>query len=147
MAIDSRNKRSSAGSMLFINHAPLPDGTIGAADRRQVSGFYAGIAATGPIVYASYGGPFLLEKVNYDLDMAYYLEVYMRATSGTAHARLLNVTDNAAISLSELSTVSSTFTRLRSSALALADSKEYAVQLGVQGADTGEAKAGTLLMY
>jgi hypothetical protein len=49
MAVDSRNKRASASGMPWMPIAPTPDGTIGAADRAQISGYYAGISlGSGP---------------------------------------------------------------------------------------------------
>lgn len=44
MAVDTEDKRRSAGSLLWMQHLPVPDGAISAADRRQVSGLYSGIA-------------------------------------------------------------------------------------------------------
>lgn len=44
MAIDSRNKRASAGHLPWMAVAPTPDGGIDSeADRRQVGGLYSGI--------------------------------------------------------------------------------------------------------
>lgn len=48
MAIDTEDKRRSAGSLLWMQHLPVPDGAIGTADRRQVSGLYSGIATDPP---------------------------------------------------------------------------------------------------
>lgn len=47
MAVDSRNKRSSATSVLRMwdANAPLADGTIGEYDRLQVAAMYSGISA------------------------------------------------------------------------------------------------------
>ena len=59
MAIDSRNKRASAGSLLGLELLPLADGTVGVPDRLQVAGLYAGIAAAMPLVIVY--GPFWLD--------------------------------------------------------------------------------------
>ncbi len=48
MAIDTADKRSSAGSLLGWEILPIPDGTIGVADRLHVAGLYRGIAADAP---------------------------------------------------------------------------------------------------
>ena len=55
MAIDSRDKRASASSSIygmprFGGVAPTPDGTISAADRMHITGFYRGIAAASPVL-------------------------------------------------------------------------------------------------
>lgn len=45
MAIDTRERRASAGAcgLLGLVIPPIPDGTIGAGDRLQLLGMYAGI--------------------------------------------------------------------------------------------------------
>lgn len=65
MAIDTLQKRQSAtgprGALPWFRrfHSPLPDGTIGAADRQQLPGWYAGIAAsTPPVVSDVYASDF-----------------------------------------------------------------------------------------
>lgn len=45
MAIDTENKRRSTMAVL-----PVPDGTVGQADRQQVAWIYAGILVTASIV-------------------------------------------------------------------------------------------------
>lgn len=45
--LDTREKRASAWGFLYTV-PPLPDGTIGAADRKQISWFYVGIALVEP---------------------------------------------------------------------------------------------------
>ena len=51
MAIDTRNRRASAGAcgLVMLVALPIPDGTIGAADRAHSAGFYAGIALDAPV--------------------------------------------------------------------------------------------------
>ncbi|MCG8694678.1 MAG: hypothetical protein MI806_26015 [Minwuiales bacterium] len=48
MAVDTRDKRASiiGMQMPWAPVPPLPDGAIGAADRLQLAGLYAGIPAT-----------------------------------------------------------------------------------------------------
>jgi hypothetical protein len=48
MAIDTREKRASAGAWFLDMLAPNPDSAISAADRLQISGLYSGIAAASP---------------------------------------------------------------------------------------------------
>lgn len=45
MAIDSKDKRNSAGSLLGCELLPDPDGGISTADRLHCAGFYRGIVA------------------------------------------------------------------------------------------------------
>jgi hypothetical protein len=44
MAIDTANKRSSAGNLWFLDTFPTPDGTVAAVDRQHVAYLYAGIS-------------------------------------------------------------------------------------------------------
>lgn len=52
MAIDTRDKRASAGAcaLVWLVALPTPDSTISAADRAHSAGFYAGIAAGTPSI-------------------------------------------------------------------------------------------------
>lgn len=56
MAIDSEDKRASAGGFFGLTIMPKGDGTINAADRLQVAGLYRGFAAAAPTAVVS--GPF-----------------------------------------------------------------------------------------
>lgn len=50
MAVDTLDKRASAGSLPWLAIAPTPDGTIDGDDRIQVAGLYRLVAATPPVV-------------------------------------------------------------------------------------------------
>ena len=78
--------------------------------------------------------------------MVAYFEVYLRATTGTARARLHNDTDDVSVAGSEVVTTSPTYVRLRSGALTLLDGRVYSAQLGAEGSDTGAFKAAKLVM-
>lgn len=57
MAVDTRDKRFSAASLMGLEVMPNPDGGFGtAANRQQVGGYYSGIAADAPASIVS--GPF-----------------------------------------------------------------------------------------
>ncbi len=45
MAVDTENKRRGAINLLPLTVAPVPDGTIDAADRAQAAWVYSGIAS------------------------------------------------------------------------------------------------------
>lgn len=99
--------------------------------------------------YTSLGMPFLYTANNWGTGgsgVSFYLEVYMRQTTGTVYARLLNETDTTAVTGSTLSTTSSTFTRVRTAALTLTDGKTYRVQFGKIGADAGKTMGGKLVV-
>ncbi len=138
MAIDTRDKRASAGSLLWLATLPDPDGTIDAGDRLQVAGLYRGIAASA-VVYVLIGEVFSYTSANYGPGLANYFEVFHRATTGTAYARLYNTTDSAVVTGSEVNTASGTLVRQRSGAITLADGKTYRAQFGTVAADAGEA--------
>lgn len=83
------------------------------------------------------GRPFLFTAANWGGTVNFFLEVYLRATSGTAEAELYNVTDGATVANSNVSTTSSAFVRLRSAAVTLVDGKEYRLQLAREVAAGG----------
>lgn len=57
MAVDTENKRRSAPNFYPFVIAPVPDGTIGGADREQATGIYSGITPIVPSVMCSvFGG-------------------------------------------------------------------------------------------
>lgn len=63
--------------------------------------------------------------------VAYYFEAFIASTSGgTAKARLYNVTDNAAVTGSEVSSASTTVDRQRSAAITLSGDKVYRSEFG-----------------
>jgi len=46
MAIDDTNKRRSAQNLPWFIICPAPDGTVSAADRELIAGYYCGILAS-----------------------------------------------------------------------------------------------------
>lgn len=68
------------------------------------------------------------------------LEAYLKATTGTVHARLYNETDDTGVANSQVEHSTSTRTRTTSSALTLTDAKTYRAQLGRSGTDVGSGK-------
>ncbi len=68
MAINSRDKRMSATTIVYGlpglgGPPPTPDGTINAADRMHITGFYRGIAAASPVAVVARRTSGLLLKV------------------------------------------------------------------------------------
>ena len=43
MAVDTRDKRSSAINFITVTVAPIPDGVINKSNRKQISWIYGGI--------------------------------------------------------------------------------------------------------
>ena len=82
--------------------------------------------------YRSFGLPFLYTTANWSGTPSIFFEVFMRATSGTARARLYNETDAVAVTNSDVSTASVTYVRIRSAALTLTDGKVYVAQFGTE---------------
>lgn len=145
MAIDSVDRRASAGSLLGLEILPTPDGTVAAVDRLQTAGLYSGISALDVVSYTSMGDIFLFTSANWTPAPTWYLEATMRATSGTARARLFDLTDTAEVADSPVTTASATHDRVRSSAITLTDAHEYEAQFGTTGADSGEARGANLI--
>jgi hypothetical protein len=145
MAVDTRDKRFS---MMGISQPvpsvyPNPDAAIGTADRAHWIFLYSGIALSA-LVYTSYGLPFLYTAANW-AQITFYLEAYLKATTGTVYFRLYNETDGAEVLNSEVSTTSAVSTRLRTAALSMADGKVYRLQFGKSGSDAGETYGGKLI--
>ena len=95
--------------------------------------------------YTSYGLPFLFTSANWG-SVSIYLEVYIRATAGTVLGRLYDDSAGSAVSGSEVSTPSWSFTRLRSSALTLIDGNTYRLQFGRAISAAGEFLGGKLVV-
>ena len=71
----------------------------------------------------------------------------MKATTGTVQARLYNVTDSTAVAGSDISTVETSYTRVRSSSFSLTDGKEYQVQAGRAGSGAGFGFGGRVIDF
>lgn len=69
----------------------------------------------------------------------------MRATTGTARARLYDETAGTAVASSTLDTSSATLARYRTGALTLTDGDVYRSQFGVTSGDAGETHGAKLI--
>ena len=67
-----------------------------------------------------------------------YFEAYLRATTGTVYADLYDETGSASVSGSQVSTTSSSFVLVRSSALTLTLNNTYRPRFGIVGTDAGQ---------
>lgn len=94
--------------------------------------------------WTSKGKPFLYTAANWE-NISFYLEVYIRATSGTAGARFYNDTDSIVVDNSTVQTTKTTFQRLRTDSLVLVDGKVYRVQFGTPAIGNGEAWGASLI--
>jgi hypothetical protein len=76
-----------------------------------------------------------------------YFEATMAATAGggTAYAELYNVTDTASVASSEVTTTSTTPTRLRSGAVTLTTAKQFKVRTKAQSGTTARVYAARLI--
>jgi len=134
----------------FVTHPNIPI-IIGRSDaeldpaianypfqRPVFTGFVVGNAP--PIAYdaTGYGTCILqIDPTLYPSAAAFYMEAVLKSDTGTAAARLFNITDAAAVALSEVTTVSTSFVRLRSAALTLpAGPREYRIEPGFSAAAT-----------
>lgn len=106
---------------------------------------YLQIPAISTPTWFSYGSRFLYTASNWGT-VTFYLEVYMRALTGKAFARLYNETDSVPIFNSVVATKSSTHVRLRSSAITLTDGKVYRVQFGRISGDSGSFISGRIIV-
>ena len=90
-------------------------------------------------------GTLYLDTDLFKFKIALHLEVYMRATTGTVYGRLIDSANNV-VTNSEVSTASTTFQRLRSSALTLVNGETYRNQFGKAGGDAGEFLEARIIM-
>jgi hypothetical protein len=99
--------------------------------------------APGVTYFTTDDQPWVYTAANWPSTINFYLEAFLKATSGTVYARLYDDDGAAAIANSVVSTSNVAFTRLESSAISgaddLTDGNTYRFQLG---ADTGAS--GTL---
>ena len=107
---------------------------------------YTFAAKDAGIVYVvDKGDVFYFDSANYGSG-SWYFEVYYRATSGTAYARLWDITGAAAVADSTQDTTEGSLVRERSVALALVDGREYRVEFG-SGDGAGGKAAGAKLIF
>jgi hypothetical protein len=92
-----------------------------------------------------YGAPFLFTAANWENNIEFYLQVYMKANVGTSQAKLYNITDASVVTGSLLTTSATTLTRLRSTRLTLEDGKEYMIQFCATGGSSGAFKDARLI--
>jgi len=147
MAIDSQNKRASAGSLLGLEMLPLADGTVGTPDRLQIAGLYVGIPAAGAsaFTWTPAGGVFLYTRANWKA-VDFHLEAYLKALAGVAYVHLKSITTSTVLPLSQINTAEAGYTRVRSDALTLVDGNEYEVELGVAAGDSGNIRSTRLVV-
>ncbi len=91
------------------------------------------------IAWVFIGGIFKYVLANFSPVLSRYFEAYYRATTGTAYARLYDVTADSAVGGSAVNTASTALVRQRSGALALTDGDEYRAQFGKASGDAGAA--------
>lgn len=96
------------------------------------------------------GSSFLYTAANWGA-VTWYLEVYVRATSAKALARLYDITSSAEVANSSVVIDAGSIgvllvpTRARSLVLTLVDGHEYRVQYGVQDGGSGAAVSAKLI--
>lgn len=121
------------------------DGTVDLDDRQHLLDCYSGIAFGAGVVYFLQAGAFSYVAANYGT-VAFFFEAFHRARSGTAYARLYDVTLAAAVAGSTVNTASATHVRQRSGALTLTDGSTYEAQFGKSGTDAAAAMGGKVVI-
>ena len=89
------------------------------------------------IAWVFIGGIFKYVLANFSPVKAHYFEAYYQANTGTAYARLYDVTADSDVFGSAVNTASATLVRQRSDALAMTDGNEYRAQFGKASGDVG----------
>lgn len=96
------------------------------------------------VTFNSHGALFLYAAANWD-NHEFFLEVEIKAVTGTARARLFDETANAEVTDSGLDTTEITFQRLRSPALALTNGNIYRLQFGNESTEVAQTLGGGLI--
>lgn len=150
MAVDTKEKRLSMmtfGAGAIAHTLPEPDSSIDAADKAHLLGLYGGLAVSS-FIWFDDGSPFYYNASDRPSNTRIYFEVYFRAASGTAQARLIELDTGNEVSNSRLTTTSASFQRKRTGDLApgMTDGKEYLGQFGKSGSDQGGHKGWRLIL-
>lgn len=106
---------------------------------KVVSVFQAETATRANSTYAvpNFSMPYLYTSTDWDPTPTVYFEAVLASSAGTASAELRNVTDGSTPTGAEVTTTSTSATRVRSAAITLTTGKEYQVRIkSTGGADT-----------
>ena len=76
---------------------------------------------------------------------SFFFEATIRSTAGTVYARLRDLTIDAVVANSPVSSSSATMSRLRSAAISLVDQREYRVEVGRDPADAGQIASAAVI--
>ncbi len=120
--------------------------TIGAHPRiyQPIPAITPYITGVAPI-YLAKGDIFLYTAANWSPTPTWYFEATLKASTGTANARLYDLTSSAEVTNSAISTTNTTDTRVRSAAITLVDGREYEAQLGTRLSHSGTARGATII--
>lgn len=97
-------------------------------------------------IYVSAGKIFLFTDAEWEDSFSFFFEATLRATSGEAKAHLFDITADAIVAGSEVTTTSATNVRLRSGAITLVDGNKYTAQYGTTSSSAGGASGGVLIV-
>lgn len=149
MAIDTAEKRRSIAGIGGRRARPgvTPNAAKDAEWRQEVGRSYSGIAASAIAWRTIIGDVFNYDTARHGASLSFYFETVLLALVGTVRARLYSTTTSTAVPGSEVSTASSTATRLRSGPLTLVDGNDYFLQVGKQGTDAGIAGGSKLIAF
>lgn len=121
--------------------ARRPDSLLTAIRGRT---FIAKPAGSAGVTYSLSGMPFFWDTSERPSNVQPYFEVFIRAVSGTGYARLFDLTVDAPVSGSELSTTLASYQRKRVGPLTLTDQHEYMAQKGKVGSDQVATNGGRM---
>lgn len=95
--------------------------------------------AAAAVTWASKGGRLEFAALNHGPATGRTFAVTMRASAGTARAKLYDETDTADVANSEITTASATMVRVASGSITLVEGNEYRAQFGTLAGDDGHA--------
>ncbi len=110
--------------------------------------FAHALAAAPAIRWTKRGGLHLQTDANWGVGLNHYFQADLRATMGTMYARLIKVSDGSEVANSVISTMSSTQVLVRSAALTLSNTENYAAQTGwIPGTDEGFGQTARIVHF
>ena len=110
--------------------------------------FVPALPAASIIRWNKRGGLHLQTDANWGGAVNHHFQADLRATKGTMRARLIKVSDGSEVANSVISTTSSTQVLVRSAALTLTDTENYAAQTGwIPGTDEGFGQTARIVHF
>ena len=135
----------SVGAVAASSGMDAPPATVTFSVNAAAAAAAAGAPAATVERWLRVGASYLHTQTAWANSVRFYFEVYMRATTGTARARLYDITTGQVLAGSSLTTASSALVRLRPAAVTVVSGHEYEAQVGTTGLDGGAVLSARII--